>query len=273
MTGLWLVFVVLSSIVFTWYVLRQRRKKHIQSLLESPFSDTQIQLLRDNLPLYRKLPSSLQHELHGHINVFLSEKLFVGVAGLTITDEIKLTIAGQACMLLLGRKTNYFSRHTTILVYPNAYRGTQIHYEGMLEIETEYKGLGESWYRGPVVLSWDDVKRGVFDVSDGHNVVLHEFAHQLDQEDSAMNGAPLLLQQSQYISWARVLSEEYKALQQKIKKGEATVIDQYGATHPAEFFAVATEAFFEKPQQLKNKHEQLYEELKQFYHLDPAAWA
>jgi len=272
MVGLWLVFVALTSILFTWYVLNYRKKKQIQSLLAAPFPDTWISILQRNLPLYRKLPPSLQRELQGHINVFLSQKIFVGGGELAITEEIKLTIAGQACMLLLGRKTNYFPRHTTVVVYPGAYKGKQIHYDGLLEIESEYTGLGESWYRGPVILSWDDVKHGIFDVSDGHNVVLHEFAHQLDQEDSAMDGAPLLLTQSQYISWARVLTDEYNELQRKVNKGQVSVIDEYGATNPAEFFAVATEVFFEKPQQLKRRHEPLYEELKQFYHLDPAEW-
>jgi len=272
MVGLWLIFVVLSSILFTWYVLKYRKNKQIQALLEVPFPESWRALLSRNLPLYRKLPPSLQRELQGHINVFLSQKIFVGGGDLTITEEIKLTIAGQACMLLLGRKTNYFPRHTTIVVYPGAYKGKQVHYDGLLEIESEYTGLGESWYRGPVILSWDDVKHGIFDVSDGHNVVLHEFAHQLDQEDSAMDGAPLLLQRSQYISWARVLTEEYTTLRRKVNSGKPTVIDQYGATNPAEFFAVATEVFFEKPHQLKSKHGELYEELKQFYCLDPATW-
>jgi Mlc titration factor MtfA (ptsG expression regulator) len=131
--------------------------------------------------------------------------------------------------------------------------------------------LGEAWMRGAIVLSWDAVRRDSGDFQDGHNVTLHEFAHQLDQQDGTFDGAPLLEKVSHYGSWARVLMKEYRALGEAADRGQETLIDQYGATNPAEFFAVITEAFFETPKPLKEKHPELYAELKQFYHQDPLA--
>jgi MtfA peptidase len=131
--------------------------------------------------------------------------------------------------------------------------------------------LGEAWARGPVVLSWDDVVRGAADVHDGHNVVLHEFAHQLDNESGDGDGAPRLPQRSMYVAWARVLGEEYAHLIDDVAHHRASVLDDYGATSPAEFFAVATECFFEKPTALKRRHPALYAQLQLFYQQDPAA--
>ena len=132
--------------------------------------------------------------------------------------------------------------------------------------------LGESWGHGSVVLAWDSVQRGAHNMHDGLNVALHEFAHQLDQEDGAADGAPILPARGAYASWARVLSREYERLQRRTEKHRETLIRSYGATHPAEFFAVATETFFEKPRQLRRKRPELYEELKSYYRVDPEAW-
>ena len=131
--------------------------------------------------------------------------------------------------------------------------------------------LGEAWLRGAIILSWDDVRRDSGDFQDGRNVTLHEFAHQLDQQDGNFDGAPLLEKRSHYRSWARVLMKEYRALGEAAERGQETLIDQYGATNPAEFFAVITEAFFESPRALKEKHPELYAELKQFFHQDTLA--
>ena len=121
-----------------------------------------------------------------------------------------------------------------------------------------------------MVLSWDDVRQGASDLHDGHNVVLHEFAHQLDQQDGSADGAPILEDRSRYVTWAQCLSEDYEQLRRDAEQGRTNVVDKYGATNPAEFFAVATECFFEKPIQLRRKHPQLYEELKAYYRQDPA---
>ena len=132
--------------------------------------------------------------------------------------------------------------------------------------------LGESWTSGSVVLAWDSVLKGAANEDDGKNVVIHEFAHQLDQADGVGDGAPILKDRGEYQDWAKVFSKHYEQLVERTNKGRKTLLDNYGATNPAEFFAVATEAFFESRDRLKKKHPNLYSELKDYYQLDPAEW-
>lgn len=246
--------------------------RHREDFRSRPFPEAWSEILRRNSPLYDRLPDHDKAELHGHIQVFLAEKHFEGCGGLELTDEIKVTIAGQACMLLLHRETDYFRKLITILVYPSAYKAEgREHVGGGLVLESEQVRLGEAWVDGVVVLSWDDVQRGAFDPRDGQNVVLHEFAHQLDQEDGAADGAPPLRNRGKYAAWSRILGHDFKELREADKAGRKTVLDGYGATNPAEFFAVATECFFEKPAKLKKKHPELYDQLRAYYHLDPDA--
>jgi Mlc titration factor MtfA (ptsG expression regulator) len=249
--------------------LKRRRR---QALRARPFPDAWLAILRRNFPLFEQLTAEDRAELQGHIQVFLAEKRFEGFQGVIITDEIRVTIAAQACLLLLHRETDYYPTMTSIFVYPSSYVAEVIDRAGGVVTERVEERLGEAWHRGPVVISWDDALAGAADVHDGRNVVLHEFAHQLDQEDGAADGAPLLGQRSRYVSWARVLGEAYNELRRDTVQGRRTVLDQYGATNPAEFFAVATESFFEKPAQLKRKHPELYDELKEYYRQDPASW-
>jgi Mlc titration factor MtfA (ptsG expression regulator) len=203
----------------------------------------------------------------------LAEKHFEGCGGLEMTDEIKVTIAAQAGILLLNRKARYYPSLDSILVYPSTFLSENIRYlGGHVYIEEQAAHLGESWRGGALVLAWDSVKHGGMDVSDGHNVVLHEFAHQLDQEDGASDGAPILERSSLYTAWARILHTEYERLQDKVRSGLDTVMDEYGATNPAEFFAVATETFFEKPHAMQRKHPELYEVLKSYYNVNPVEW-
>ncbi len=225
-----------------------------------------------NVPFYHNLTSEERDELHGHIQVFLHEKKFEGCGGLVITDEIRVTIAAQACILLLHRDTDYFPHTTSILVYPYHYfASTARRLPGGIVEERVQGRLGESWKRGPIVLSWDDVVNGAADPNDGHNVVFHEFAHALDSESGAMNGAPDLAHSNMYTAWARIMSNEYNKLIMALATNHGHLIDAYGASSPAEFFAVVTEIFFEKPQQLKKLHPELYDQLRIFYKQDPAA--
>jgi Mlc titration factor MtfA (ptsG expression regulator) len=190
---------------------------------------------------------------------------------LEITDEMKVTIAAQACILLLNKKTNFYSRLLTILVYPEAYLASGMSRMGNNILHAESARLGESWLGGNVVLAWSHVKHGAVNDHDGHNVVIHEFAHQLDQETGAANGAPILAGINKE-EWSRIFSHDFEELQEEVRHGHRDVIDSYGATNPAEFFAVATETFFEKPKQLSKHHPELYKELKAFYKLDPQEW-
>ena len=202
--------------------------------------------------------------------MFIAEKSFEGCGGLILTDEIKVTIAAQACMLLLNRKSECYPKLYSILVYPSTYvAGTS---SLSLPPTDPSVRLGESWNHGAVVLAWDSVKNGAVNFRDGHNVTMHEFAHQLDQEDGRGDGVPILETRSAYSAWSQVFSKDYELLQYKTGKGKKSVMDKYGATDPAEFFAVATETFFEKPVQLKKKHPELYHELQGFYKVNPIEW-
>lgn len=248
---------------------KRRRRERIRN---QPFPSQWLDILNRNVPYCRSLTAADQKELQGHIQIFLHEKRFDGCGGLEMTDEIRVTIAAQACILLLHRKTDYYPTLRSILVYPHHYFAsvTQRQPDGTI-IEGAQGRLGESWYRGAVVLSWDDVRRGAADIRDGHNVVFHEFAHQLDGELGANEGLPDLPRRSMYATWARVLGLEYNHLIDDLKHRRRTLLNGYGATSPAEFFAVVTEAFFEKPAALKRRHPELYAELMDFYQQDPAA--
>ncbi len=265
-------FTLIAIVLVAWMLLRRRRVALRRTLFAARFPDEWVRILQRNVRLYRAMPGDLRRELHGHMNVFLGLKVFEGCGGLTVTDEIRVTIAAQACMLLLNRATDYFPGFTTILVYPDTFVVPISHTEGPLETREVQIRLGESWHRGPVVLSWGDVVRDRLDHRDGCNVVLHEFAHKLDEENDVMDGLPVLDSDSHYASWTDVLRREYSLLREDAERGAPQVLDEYGATSPAEFFAVATEAFFEKPVELEGEHPLLFGELKKFYKVDPCGW-
>ena len=253
-------------------VFRFFKRPRRRNLRGQPIPPGWRSTLTRNLPVFRRLPPEDQTELLGHVQVFLAEKRFEGCGGLELTDEIRLTIAAQACLLLLHRETDYYPQLSTILVYPSTYIAQgERHIEGPIWEEGGENLLGHTARRlGVIVLAWDAAKRGATHPSDGQNVVLHEFAHQLDFEDYSTDGAPALATRAEYLAWARVMSGEFKALRAAEETGTPTVLDTYGATNPAEFFAVATEAFFERPRALRARHPELYAELGRFFRQDPA---
>jgi Mlc titration factor MtfA (ptsG expression regulator) len=251
-------------------------KKHRRGLLQArPFPKEWLTTIERNVSSFRRLAASDRAELLRHIQVFLAEKRFEGCGGLELTDEIRVTIAAQACLLLLHRETDYFPRLLTIIVYPSAYiveekRQTESHVweEG---ITTR---LGETGRRlGSMVLSWDAAKSGAADPSDGKNVVFHEFAHQLDYENYAADGVPELVTREEQLSWREVMRTEFASLRAADETGIPTLLDTYGATNPAEFFAVATEAFFERPCALRTRHPKLYAELQRYFQQDPVEYS
>ncbi|KPL03099.1 MAG: hypothetical protein AMK75_01865 [Planctomycetes bacterium SM23_65] len=257
------IIVIVSAVLIFAYVVvsRLRRSARRRALLAAPFPRE-----------WEGLPEPLRKELKGRVNVFLAEKNFEGCGGLEMTDEIRVTVAAQACILLLNRKTHYYPRLSSVLVYPAAYVAKGARRLGEHWVEQTDVRAGESWPGGALVLTWDHAKHGAGDLKDGHNVVLHEFAHQLDQEDGHADGIPILEQHSSYVTWARILSKEFQRLRRELRRNRRTLLREYAATNPAEFFAVATEAFFEKPRLLKKKEPELYEELKSYYRLDPVSW-
>jgi hypothetical protein len=249
-------------------LFKEARRRRIRARV---FPSDWLLILKKNVPLYRRLPDGDKQELEGHIQVFLAEKHFEGAGGLKMSDEIRVTIAAQACILLLHRKTDYYPGLFSIIVYPHEYVARHIEWdETGVVIEGVQSRLGESWRRGAVVLAWDHVRAGAADIHDCHNVVFHEFAHQLDAEDGSVDGSPALPRRSMYITWARILGKEYEDLRKNATHGNRTLLDRYGATNPAEFFAVATECFFKNPVQMKRRHPELYEELRLYYEQDPA---
>lgn len=250
-------------------VFKERRRKKIAS---GPFPGAWLTILERNVPLFARLPVSDREELERHILIFMAEKEFEGCGGLRITDEIKVTIAAQACMLLLHRQTEYYPGLKHVLVYPRAYVVDRTpHLLGGTVLEGRDVRLGESWHRGSVVLSWDDVRRSAADIHDGQNVVLHEFAHQLDSSGGKGDSTPVLQSRTSFVAWARALGEDFEKFRRDIHENRAEVLDEYGAVNPAEFFAVATECFFEQPKELQHVYPRLYDELKRFYQQDPAA--
>ena len=269
---LFILFIVVGLTVWAGFLINGvRRKQKRRMLLNTPFPPAWEDVLKKNLPPYGRLSPQLRQQLHDATRIFIAEKSFEGCGGLTLTDEIKVTIAAQACMLLLNREVKYYPRLYSVLVYPSTYVAGTSHTLGGRPQEASVR-LGESWNTGAVVLAWDSVKNGAANFNDGHNVTMHEFAHQLDQDYGAADGAPVLKNHSAYSAWAKVFSKEYERLRRKTARGRKSVMDAYGATNPAEFFAVATETFFEKPGQLKSKHPELYEELYNFYRVNPIEW-
>ena len=262
-----LIFIGVVCRVYYW------RNYRIHRASRQEFATHWLDIVKRRLPFYSKLPTELQQELQNLIKVFLQEKNFVGCAGQQIDDEIRVTVAAQACLLLLNRKTNQYQKLQSILVYPSTFIATREVRDDLGLVSTNHIVLlGESWGQGKVVLAWDNVEKSVRNLRDGHNVVLHEFAHQLDSESGATNGAPLLQTRGAYKSWAHVFSEEFEDLQRIAARGGESLIDHYGATNPAEFFAVSTETFFERPAQMKENHRELFQELVKYYQVNPVDW-
>jgi MtfA peptidase len=250
-------------------------KKRRQRLRTRPFPGPWQEIIRRNVAFFNRLPPADQTELLGNIHVFLAEKHFEGCGGLELTDEICLTIGAQACLLLLHRKTDYFPRLLSILVYPSMYLAEETRQiQNFVWQEGKSIRMGETGRQlGNMVLAWDMAKAGAADPADGKNVVFHEFAHQLDFENYATDGTPALETRAQQLAWREVMTTEFASLRAADETGIPTLLDTYGATDPAEFFAVSVEAFFERPRALRARHPRLYAELKLYFQQDPIEYS
>ena len=275
-----------------WWRRWQRRRHGAR-----PFPPAWRRLLQRRYPLYTRLPHPLQRRLQAMVQVFVAEKPIIGCQGLLVTDDMRVLVAAQACTLVLALHSRGNTTHAAhpgdpwlpepypdlreVLLYPGAFLvQAQHHQPGGVVRQGPEARLGESWQEGRVVLSWHDARQGAASGewaqpaahTPGHNVVMHEFAHQLDQETGPANGAPALRRGQSATTWAQVFQRAYRELRWLCDAGEATLIDPYGATAPEEFFAVATETFFMQPKALAAQHPELYQQLQQFYQLDPQAW-
>lgn len=265
-----LVVLLVAAGIASWPLWVRRRRQRIAA---QPFPAAWRRLLRRHVPLVARLPARQQLRLKGLMQVFLAEKPILGCRGLQVTDEMRVTIAALACLPLLGAARGLYPELRQVLLYPTAFVVDRPVNEGGGVLSEQRRALaGESWSQGQVLLAWDEVKRGAATPDDGHNVVIHEFAHQLDQAGGPANGAPALPTAEAYRRWSTVMQNEFDALQRRLAIGEHGLIDAYGATDPAEFFAVVSELFFERPLELAASHPALYAELRGYYRLDPAGW-
>lgn len=227
--------------MFNW--MRDRRRGRLAA---EPFPDEWLQIIHRNC------------------------RHFVSL-GLALTDEMRVTVAAQASLLGLGFGAPPFDRLISVIIQPEVYTGTKVERTYGFELHTEEQRLGEAWRNGPVLLSWQDIVRQCREFPDGRNVILHEFAHLLDMANSDVDGVPPLDTEEQYRTWLDVTRIEYRNLVRHAQRGRQTLLDWYGATSEAEFFAVATETFFEQPLEMQKLHPKLYDVLGAFYKQDPAA--
>lgn len=276
-----LAIVLLATLLWLVPPLYRRLRRHY--LRGRPLSSEQRQLLPDALPLYPRLTPTMQTELCANISLFLRSKEFVGCGGLKVTEEMRMAVAAHACLLLLGRENRCYPNLYTVLLYPDTYVVEETYSpDGYIESRSRDLREGEAHHRGPVVISWADLAEDIRHPHEGRNVALHEFAHKIDEEDGFFDGRPPFRNADEGRNWAPVLKEEFEKLrrQQQKHRGESeseeegeevSVLDPYGAESPAEFFAVATEAFFLIPGEMRSAHPRLYQELYDFYRLDPVA--
>lgn len=252
--------------LFTWLKKRRRRR-----LLAAPFPASWREYLERNVTHYAYLKAEEQAKLRDDLRIFIAEKNWEGCGGLVLTDEMRVTIAAQACLLVLAMPHDFFPQVLSVLVYPRAFRARYRRRRGdFLEEQGYVEELGQASYRGPVVLSWADALAGGRGADGGQNLVFHEFAHQLDALNGLLDGTPALDGPEQYRRWRQVMTREFQRLRRDEEQGYPTLLDPYGTEDEAEFFAVATECFFETPVEMAARHPALYELLRDYYRQDTA---
>jgi hypothetical protein len=255
--------------MFNWFRDRRRRR-----LLAEKFPRDWLDILARNVPYYSWLPAAKQEQLRDDLRILIAEREWFGCADLEITDEMRVTIAAQACLLVLNLQPTYhYERIKSVLVHPGPYRRPppRWNHVGGAALDGAVL-LGEAWHRSPIVLAWQSVLDGASDPHDGDNVVFHEFAHHLDGLDGDVNGTPPLETREQYRVWDTVTQAEYQRLVRATREGKPSFLREYGATNHAEFFAVATESFFERGPAMLRELPELYGVLRDFYRQDTAKW-
>ncbi len=252
--------------IFRWLNRRRRRR-----LLAEPCPERFPEFL-DRSPHVRMLPDEYQGPLLDAVRIFIAEKEWEGCKGLEVTDDMKVVIAGQACLMTLGMSEVYYDHVQTILVYPRSFRvRKQVGLEGGAILEDVDERLGEAHLHGPVILSWQEIEEDLESPGEGRNLVIHEFAHQLDMQNGDATGVPPLPRALRQ-PWEKLMGQAFQRLQRDERRGRRTFFDPYGAESPAEFFAVLSETFFDAPRAFVEVEPKLYELLREYYGLDPAAW-
>jgi len=247
---------------------RGRRKR-------APLPPSRLAVLEARVAYYRVLPVREQDELRGMLQVLMGELSFEAGTGLAAVDEtMQIMIAAQAGVLLLHRPLSDLPKLETAIVYPGVYhvRERRRTEEGV-EIEESEERLGEAWAHGTLLLSWEDVLHDSTHIDDGRNVVFHEVAHALDEQTGEGDGMPLLADREAVEAWSRAFGDAFEALQDDVGHRRRTLLGSYAAEDPAEFFAVATENFFERPVSFQAVYPDLFRLMRDFYQLDPLGWA
>ncbi len=254
--------------MFNWFRKRRRKK-----LTQAVFPPSWIDIIQRNVGHYTMLDGTERAQLHALIQVFIAEKYWEGAGGLELDDEIRVTISAQACLLLLGLSHNYYRNVQSIIVYPSTVvpprRRPGFFENSLAPAEVEQPILGQAFLQGPVIIVWDAALHGSRNHESGHNVIYHEFAHKLDMLDGSADGTPPLRSRQEYRDWVAICSREYQRLQHDAGNGRHSFLNAYGATNEAEFFAVATEQFFEKPKLLLKQSPDLYRVLQEYYRQNP----
>lgn len=254
------------------FLFKSRRRRR---LVAQPFPDAWETVVQHNVQHWAFLDDDEQRRLRDLIKIFVAEKTWEFCGGLTESDEAKVTVAAQACLLTLNLDVNDYPNVTSIILYPSGYFADdeeEIGEDGFIVVERSAR-LGEAHTYGPVVLAWDEVKRSGRRPTDGTNLVYHEFAHKLDMLAGDADGFPELPDRAAYERWREVMRHEYQRLCDRADRGQRTLLDPYGCENAAEFFAVAVECFFDRPQPLEHLHPELYEVLRDYFRQDPAKWA
>lgn len=255
--------------MFHWFINRRRKK-----LTQAPFPYSWEDIISRNVAHYCMLDDAERAHLRALIQVFIAEKYWEGAGGLELTDEIRVTISAQACLLILGLPHNYYRNVESIIVYPSTVVPPQRN-PGFFEntfapMELEHPIIGQAFQQGPLIIVWDAALFGGRHPESGHNVIYHEFAHKLDMLDGAADGTPPLRDRTEYRDWVLTCSREYLRLKHDTEKGKKSFLNSYGATSEAEFFAVATERFFDQPLLMIKHAPDLYRVLKEYYRQDPS---
>ena len=254
--------------MFNWF--RERRRK---KLTRAPFPSSWEEILHHNVAHYCMLDDSERARLHALIQIFIAEKYWEGAGGLELDDEIRVTISAQACLLILNLPHNYYQNVMSVIVYPSTVvppKRKQGFFENTFTpAEIERPILGQAFMQGPVIIIWDAALHGSRHPELGHNVIYHEFAHKLDMLDGAADGTPPLRNRAEYQEWITVCTYEFNRLRNDASKGRKSFLNSYGATNEAEFFAVATEQFFDQPELMIEQASDLYRVLQEYYRQDP----
>lgn len=242
-------------------------------LLKRPFPDSWQRILEGKVPVYSRLPSNYRDLLKKRLVIFMDEKRFEECGGMVLTEEMRVIIAAYACVLILEETADYYGGLQTILVYPDDYMAP-VHEqdEGGIVTEGYEHRKGEYWGAGNIVLSWSEIDDNLYEDSQGHNLIYHEFSHQLDDRYGLTAGIDYDGKPLRDDEWTHVLAKSYRKLQRRAYENRRSALDLYGTKSPAELFSVASEAFFEKPDALHRENPDLYAMLKNFYSLDPLRW-